>query len=56
MKAELQSDLLSSGAIKKAMPVCMVYALVQSMTFMVDTIVASHFLGTDAVAGIAVLD
>ena len=31
----------------------MVYALVQSMTFMVDTIIAGHFLGTDAVAAIA---
>ena len=35
------------------MPSCMVYALVQSMTFMVDTIVAGHFLGSDAVAGAA---
>lgn len=31
----------------------MVYALVQSMTFMVDTIVAGHFLGSDAVAAVA---
>ncbi|MDO5456091.1 MAG: MATE family efflux transporter, partial [Eubacteriales bacterium] len=31
----------------------MVYALVQSMTFMVDTIVAGHYLGSDAVAGVA---
>lgn len=35
------------------MPSCMVYALVQSMTFMVDTIVAGHYLGSDAVAGVA---
>lgn len=35
------------------MPSCMVYALVQSMTFMVDTIVAGHYLGSDAVAAIA---
>lgn len=31
----------------------MVYAFVQSMTFMVDTFVGGHFLGTNAVAAIA---
>ena len=35
------------------MPSCMVYALVQMMTFMVDTIVAGHYLGSDAVAAVA---
>ena len=35
------------------MPSCMIYALVQSMTFMVDTIVAGHYLGSDAVAAVA---
>lgn len=35
------------------MPSCLVYALVQSVTFMVDTIIAGRFLGTDAVASIA---
>ncbi len=35
------------------MPPCLLFALVQSMTFMVDTIVAGHFLGADAVAAIA---
>lgn len=35
------------------MPASIVYALVQSMTFMVDTIIAGHFLGSDAVAGVA---
>ncbi|MBO5597884.1 MAG: MATE family efflux transporter [Oribacterium sp.] len=53
MNTELQSNVLSADTIKKVMPSCMVYALVQSMTFMVDTIVAGHFLGSDAVAGVA---
>ncbi len=53
METELQANVLSADTIKKAMPSCLVYALVQSMTFMVDTIVAGHFLGTDAVASIA---
>ena len=53
MKTELQSNVLSASTVRKVMPSCMVYALVQSMTFMVDTIVAGHFLGSDAVAGVA---
>lgn len=53
MKTELQSNALSASTIRKFMPSCMVYALVQSMTFMVDTIIAGHYLGPDAVAGIA---
>lgn len=53
MRTELQANILSAGTIRKAMPSCMVYALVQSMTFMVDTILAGHFLGSDAVAAIA---
>lgn len=53
MNTELQSNILSANTIKKVMPSCMVYALVQSMTFMVDTIVAGHYLGSDAVAGVA---
>ena len=35
------------------MPVCLVYAFVQSMTFMVDTVIAGRFLGQDAVAAVA---
>ncbi|MBQ7486563.1 MAG: hypothetical protein IJT77_03615, partial [Clostridia bacterium] len=53
MKTELQSNVLSANTVKKVMPSCMVFALVQSMTFMVDTIVAGHFLGSDAVAAVA---
>lgn len=53
MQTELQSNVLSAKTIKKAMPSCLVYALVQSVTFMVDTIIAGRFLGTDAVASIA---
>jgi Na+-driven multidrug efflux pump len=53
MTTELQSNVLSASTIRKALPSCMVYALVQSVTFMVDTIVAGHFLGSDAVAAVA---
>ena len=53
MTTELQSNVLSARTIRKALPSCMVYALVQSVTFMVDTIVAGHFLGSDAVAAVA---
>lgn len=53
MTTELQSNVLSASTIRKVLPSCMVYALVQSVTFMVDTIVAGHFLGTDAVAAVA---
>ena len=53
MNTELQSNVLSANTIKKVMPSCLVYALVQSMTFMVDTIVAGHFMGSSAVAGVA---
>lgn len=53
MKTELQSNVLSANTIRKVMPACMVYALVQSLTFMVDTIVAGRFLGPDAVAAVA---
>lgn len=53
MKTELQSNVLSANTVRKVMPSCMVYALVQSMTFMVDTIVAGHYLGSDAVAAVA---
>lgn len=49
-----QSDLLSAGTVKRFMPSCMVYALVQSMTFLVDTVLAGHFLGSDAVAAVAI--
>lgn len=53
MKTELQSNILSANTVRKVMPSCMIHALVQSMTFMVDTIVAGHFLGSDAVAAVA---
>ena len=53
MTTELQSNVLSAGTIKKVMPACLVYALVQSMTFMVDTMIAGHFMGSDAVAAVA---
>ena len=53
MATELQSNVLAASTIKKVMPSCMIYALVQSMTFMVDTIVAGHFIGSDAVAAVA---
>lgn len=53
MATELQSNALAASTIKKAMPSCMIYALVQSMTFMVDTIVSGHFIGEEAVAAVA---
>ena len=53
MTTELQSNVLSANTIRKVLPSCLVYALVQSMTFMVDTIVAGHFLGADSVAAVA---
>ncbi|MCR4600493.1 MAG: hypothetical protein K5767_01960 [Clostridia bacterium] len=52
MRTELQANVLSESTVKKALLPSMVYALVLSMTFMVDTIVAGHFLGTDAVAAV----
>ena len=53
MKTELQSNILSANTVKKVMLPCTIHALVQSMTFMVDTIVAGHYLGSDAVAAVA---
>lgn len=53
MATELQSNVLTANTVKKVMPSCLIYALVQSMTFMVDTIVAGHFIGKDAVAAVA---
>ncbi|MBR0366155.1 MAG: MATE family efflux transporter, partial [Clostridia bacterium] len=53
MDTKLQSDVLSVNAIRRVMPSCCVYALVQSMTFMVDTILAGHFIGSNAVAAVA---
>ena len=42
MNTELRSNILSANTVKGVMPSCIVYALVQSMTFMVDTIVAGQ--------------
>lgn len=53
MTTELQSNVLSAGTIKKVMPACLIYALVQSLTFTVDTVIAGHFLDDDAVAAVA---
>ncbi|MEE3467579.1 MAG: MATE family efflux transporter [Eubacterium sp.] len=54
MTENLQSDILSTRTVRRFMPACMVYALVQSMTFLVDTVLAGHFLGEEAVAGVAI--
>ena len=48
-----KSDILSVNTVKKVMPACMVYAFVQSMTFMVDTMLSGSFLGENAVAAVA---
>ena len=53
MSKELSSDYLSINTVKKVMPYSVLYALVQSMIFMVDTVLAGHFLGSDAVAAVA---
>ena len=53
MTTDLQANVLSANMVKKTLPACMLYALVQSMTFMVDSVIAGHFLGTNAVAAIA---
>lgn len=53
MSKEYHSDILSVRTIRKVMPSCLVFALVQSVTFMVDTIISGHFLGEDAVAAVA---
>ena len=53
MATELQSNALSVSTIRRVMPSCMIYALVQSMTFMVDTIVSGRFIGQEAVAAVA---
>lgn len=53
MTSRLKANELSANTVKRAMPSCLIYALVTSMTFMVDTIIAGHFLGIDAVAAIA---
>lgn len=50
--SELQANVLTSRMVRKTLPSCIVYSFVMSMAFMVDTIIAGHFLGTDAVAGI----
>ena len=49
----MQSNVLTENTVKKVMPSCMIHAFVQSMTFMVDVIIASHYLGSSAVAGVA---
>jgi len=53
MTQNLKSDILSVKTVKKVMPACMIYALVQAMTFMVDTVISGHLLGADAVAAVA---
>ncbi|WP_026834960.1 MATE family efflux transporter [Eubacterium xylanophilum] len=53
MNRSLKSDVMSTKMVRNFMPSCMIYALVQSMTFLVDTILAGHFLGKDAVAACA---
>lgn len=47
------SDKLSTSTVRKVMPACMVFAIVQSMTFAVDTILSGNLLGEDAVAAVA---
>ena len=53
MTKEIRSDVLSVNTVKKVMPACMVYAFVQSMTFMVDTMLSGSMLGEEPVAAVA---
>ena len=53
MKTELQSNVLTASTVRKVLPSCLVFTLVQSMTFMVDPIISGHFLGSNAVAAVA---
>ena len=53
MSENYRSDFLSTRTIRKVMPACLIYAFVQSMTFMVDTVIAGNMLGADAVAAVA---
>ena len=53
MKTELQSNVLTASTVRKVLPTCLVYTLVQSMTFMVDPILSGHVLGSNAVAAVA---
>ena len=53
LKTELQSNVLTASTVRKVLPSCLVFTLVQSMTFMVDPIISGHFLGSNAVAAVA---
>ena len=53
MASKTKSDILSTKTIQKVMPVCLVYAFVQSMTFMVDTVISGSMMGKEAVAAVA---
>ena len=49
----MQSNVLTASTVRKVLPPCLVSALVQSLTFMVDPMIAGHFLGSNAVAAVA---
>ena len=53
LKTELQSNVLTASTVRKVLPSCLVFTLVQSMTFMVDPILSGHVLGSNAVAAVA---
>ena len=53
MVENYRSDFLSTRTIRKVMPACLIYAFVQSMTFMVDTVISGNMLGADSVAAVA---
>ncbi len=46
------ANVLAAVTVTRVMPVCMVYAIVQSMTFMVDAILAGRMLGQEAAAAV----
>lgn len=51
-KKEGNANLLSAITVRRVMPVCMVYAIVQSLTFMVDAVLAGRMLGKEAAAAV----
>ncbi len=46
------ANVLAAVTVRRVIPVCLVYAIVQSMTFMVDAILAGRMLGQDAAAAV----
>ena len=46
------ANVLAAVTVRRVIPVCVIYAIVQSMTFMVDAILAGRMLGQEAAAAV----